>query len=62
MPEFTEGVVVQLKSGGPKMTYTGEKSDDDQVECQWFAGSKLESGWFPPNSLVFVDESESKKK
>jgi len=30
------------------------------VYCQWFAGKKLESGNFPPNSLVraSVDETE----
>ncbi|MFC1793050.1 YodC family protein [Planctomycetota bacterium] len=64
MPEFKEGIIVQLKSGGPKMTCTGKMSplDEGDVSCQWFAGSKLESGWFPPNSLTFVKESESKKK
>lgn len=58
------GVVVQLKSGGPKMTVTGERSPlhGDHVQCQWFAGSKLESGFFPAASLIIPSESEGKKK
>ena len=61
---FRVGTVVKLKSGGPKMTCTNEElgSDPNKVNCQWFAGSKLESGWFPSESLEIVDESESKKK
>jgi uncharacterized protein YodC (DUF2158 family) len=61
MFEFIEGAVVQLKSGGPKMTCTGRKHymvaayDKEMVECQWFVGSKLESEWFSPESLVIVD-------
>ncbi len=67
------GVVVQLKSGGPKMTCTGKQSEPDafadederksiKVQCQWFGGRKLESGWFPPESLIVPEESEGEKK
>jgi uncharacterized protein YodC (DUF2158 family) len=31
---------------------------DGRVCCQWFAGSKLEQGWFPPKSLVIVDDAD----
>ena len=32
---FEPGVVVQLKSGGPTMTVVS--SDDDGVQCIWYA-------------------------
>jgi len=58
MSKFKEGDIVKLKSGGPKMTYTGRKSSNykNKAECLWFADNKLESGWFPPNSLILADE------
>ena len=63
MSKFETGTVVKLKSGGPKMTCTGEDDNSGrQAECQWFAGSKLEFGYFPFESLEVIDESESKKK
>jgi len=67
MFEFKEGDVVQLKSGGPKMTYTGREiaGHKGKVECLWFAegtDSKLESGWFPPNLLILVDEPRSSEQ
>jgi uncharacterized protein YodC (DUF2158 family) len=64
MPEktFKPGDIVQLKSGGPKMTV--EAHDDrlavllqevEQVQCRWFAGSKLQSGMFDASSLKLVE-------
>ena len=53
---FKIGDIVQLKSGGPKMTireYTS--TDENYVSCQWFAGNKLESGAFPTESLILVE-------
>jgi uncharacterized protein YodC (DUF2158 family) len=41
--EFNEGDIVQLKSGGPKMTVKNIYSEGD-LNCQWFAGSKLGPG------------------
>jgi uncharacterized protein YodC (DUF2158 family) len=49
------GDIVKLKSGGPEMTV--ESPPHPPVEtcrCQWFAGKKLESGSFPPESLQLV--------
>jgi uncharacterized protein YodC (DUF2158 family) len=43
------GELVQLKSGGPVMTVKEKLSID--YRCQWFAGKKLETGVFPPDSL-----------
>ena len=62
-PVYQVGEIVELKSGGPDMTikkvildvmdnFTGEYS------CQWFAGKKLDSGVFPEESLLKVEEPE----
>jgi uncharacterized protein YodC (DUF2158 family) len=57
------GIIVRLKSGGPKMTVANPPNEPGRnVHCQWFSGSKLEQGYFPVDSLVIVDESEEKKK
>jgi uncharacterized protein YodC (DUF2158 family) len=51
---FNIGDLVELKSGGPKMTVT--RVDDlgirTIVRCTWFADSKKEQGEFPPEALV----------
>lgn len=54
---FEEGDVVQLKSGGPKMTVTkiAEKSESWGVRCGWFAGRNLKENFFPADSLT-MDE------
>ena len=59
------GDIVQLKSGGPKMTVqSGTEEEEGHVWCQWFAGSKLEQGRFPVESLVKVapEDAGQKKK
>ena len=47
--QFNNGDIVQLKSGGPKMTV--HSVEPSRITCQWFAGSKLERGSFPAESL-----------
>jgi uncharacterized protein YodC (DUF2158 family) len=42
---FKVGDVVQLKSGGPKMT-VGEISSSTTVWCVWFVGDKKDGGTF----------------
>jgi len=66
MEDFKVGDVVQLKSGGPKMTVNNADpsptstdgiaipSSPRTIYCQWFAGSKLESGSFKPESITLV--------
>jgi uncharacterized protein YodC (DUF2158 family) len=65
--DFQVGNIVQLKSGGPKMTvsalgnpgdviHTGGLAAKGRVMCQWFAGSKLEQGFFPRESIVLASE------
>ena len=65
---FDTGEIVQLKSGGPKMTVASTNTKalaapmaQGRIHCQWFAGSKLEQGFFPPEALVKV-QSEPKKE
>ena len=51
--EVTVGKVVQLKSGGPKMTVKGrDMLMNGLIKCQWFAGKKLEAGHFEPETLI----------
>ncbi len=59
---YSKGDTVQLKSGGPVMTVAGEVSDGT-IRCQWFGGKKLESGYFPVESLVptEIDTTAAKK-
>ena len=61
MEKYKTGDVVQLKSGGPKMTVKSSNVSGE-IYCQWFAGSKLEAGYFPPESLNRVKENEGKKE
>jgi uncharacterized protein YodC (DUF2158 family) len=49
--EFNVGDVVQLKSGGPKMTieYIGPHrmgGTESQALCVWFEGTNKKNDWF----------------
>ncbi|MCE0917975.1 YodC family protein [Pseudomonas sp. NMI760_13] len=48
---FKDGQIVKLKSGGPDMTVKAWSSLQEAYECQWFAGKKLERGFFTGESL-----------
>jgi uncharacterized protein YodC (DUF2158 family) len=52
------GDVVELKSGGPKMTikHVGDNYGVIEAYCQWFDGTKLLEGSFPPESLKKSEE------
>ena len=57
MDEFKIGMVVQFKSGGPKMTVSEiETEREDSLFCLWFSGSKREGGYFHPETLIIVKE------
>ena len=59
---FQIGDVVQLKSGGPKMTVTSTDTYE-YVHTSWFTGTKHETGRFPSGALVTPRErSKSKSK
>jgi uncharacterized protein YodC (DUF2158 family) len=51
------GDLVQLKSGGPKMTITA--IIDDHVRAAWFAGSKYEVAHVPMDALVRLADSQA---
>ncbi len=58
---FEIGDIVQLKSGGPKMTVKGTSpSIGGDLLCQWFSGSKLNHGYFDPETLQRVEDTTSK--
>jgi uncharacterized protein YodC (DUF2158 family) len=40
MPEFKEGDVVQLKSGGPTMTIIVLDNSSGEATCSWLEGRK----------------------
>jgi uncharacterized protein YodC (DUF2158 family) len=44
------GDIVQLKSGGPKMTVT-DIYQDGRVGCVWFVGADQKEGTFPPDAV-----------
>lgn len=53
------GDVVQLKSGGPRMTAakSGQgPSHHNELECLWFEGTELKRGWFARETLKAVPE------
>ncbi len=58
--KFKVGDIVQINSGGPKMTVrsTPSAGNGGNYDCQWFAGKKLESGRFPESSLKPVTDDE----
>jgi uncharacterized protein YodC (DUF2158 family) len=51
---FKVGDVVQLRSGGPKMTIKNQVNSIDW-HVEWFSGNQLNTGTFNSNSLVPVD-------
>jgi len=52
--KFKIGDIVQLRSGGPKMTVTAVL--DPVVHTAWFAGSKKETGAFPFDAIIIFQE------
>ena len=58
MDELKIGDVVELKSGGPKMTIQGI---DDMlgVHCNWFKDEKRESSNFNLNTLQIVAQEDT---
>jgi len=60
--KFKVGDIVQLKSGGPKMTVTDDASVGGFIRCNWFAGAKLNHGSFTPDALLLVSDDGADKK
>ena len=53
---FKIGDVVQLKSGGPKMTVTSISEDQGTLIAIWFEGTKKESEAFPFGALISAQD------
>ena len=47
---FSLGDVVELKSGGPSMTF--DEISADSVHCVWFIDNKREGSWFNAATLT----------
>ena len=56
--KYVVGTCVKLKSGGPDMTVKVYSAYESAYNCQWFAGKKSESSYFPHDSLVEVKTEE----
>jgi uncharacterized protein YodC (DUF2158 family) len=55
MEQFKVGDVVQLKSGGPKMTVS-ELESDNRVFCIWFSGNDRKSDTFIAQALKLYEK------
>ena len=55
MENFEIGDVVQLRSGGPKLTVRSVISDGDIV-CQWFETDVVHEDKFPNEALKKVEQ------
>lgn len=57
--KFNAGDLVQLKSGGPKMTVEKWLPHNDAYKCTWFSGAKHNAESFAEDSLqLFVEETK----
>ena len=64
MKGFEIGDVVQLRSGGPRMTVHSLVSDGEVV-CQWFEGNEVHEETFPNEvlkKLAQVEDGGSRRK
>jgi uncharacterized protein YodC (DUF2158 family) len=59
MPDtFQPGDIVQLNSGGPKMTVRGPGEDNPEfIACLLFDGTKLVVAEIPPAALIKVQST-----
>jgi len=60
MDELKNGDVVELKSGGPRMTIDliGHIGEPQTADCSWFEGGRRHTGKFPITSLKSYVEQE----
>ncbi len=55
---FKKGDVVQLKSGGPKMTIEDQGSSGFGWICKWFVNEEVKTEYFDEEALRKVDEQQ----
>ncbi|MHA1331780.1 MAG: YodC family protein [Candidatus Hodarchaeales archaeon] len=61
MGEFEKGMVVQLKSGGPKMTVVDiNPKFEASIVCEYFSGTERKRECFYPESLQIAKEKKGK--
>lgn len=53
------GDIVQLKSGGPRMTAGRKRSMNNIVDCYWFIDDELVRESFPVNALMKLPTGEA---
>jgi uncharacterized protein YodC (DUF2158 family) len=58
MPEFKEGDVVQLKSGGPKMTIIALDNSSGEATCSWVEGRKPTADIFDVIALALIPQQK----
>jgi len=58
MPEFKEGDVVQLKSGGPKMTIVVLDISSGEATCSWCEGRKPTEDIFDVVALELIAQQK----
>lgn len=58
MPEFHDGDVVRMKSGGPKMTI--RFIERDEAVCDWFAGDQPKVDRFKLAQLTSAQPSDGR--
>lgn len=61
MDKFEIGDVVQLKSGGPKMTIIEITPDKSRLLCTWFAGGNNKQASFLSAIIVKVETGGTKE-
>jgi uncharacterized protein YodC (DUF2158 family) len=59
---FKIGDIVQLKSGGPKMTVITAADSNGRVYTSWFAGAKNERNSFPESALELPPQEDKNGK
>ena len=62
MPEFKEGDVVQLKSGGPTMTIIVLDNSSGEATCSWFEGRKPTEDIFDVVALELSTKQQPKSE
>ena len=56
MAEFRVGDVVQLKSGGPRMTITSINEENGLLSTTWFDGTRQEKDSFPLGAVLHAEK------